>query len=314
MFSATRILTRKSTSVSAPSTVRSGGNWAIGTISNDGNRIVIANTTDSNGAVEYSGNGGTSFATASAGTPRPAYTDVAIDQSGVNVYLTTAGSYIHKSVNGGASYSLMSSTLNRRFIACDATGAKAVAAVMSDTLYTTTTSGSSWTARPIPGTTAGFNSWMSLAMSGNGNVIVAASPRGGAAKYINVSLDGGATWPTQLNFTTAAGSINSVAIDSTGSQMLLTFSTGQVFTSTNYGASWGPDNGLPNSGGWVKCAMSADGNTRAVCNTNGNVYVKRGGNAWQVQPGLPTKTWRHLHMSPNGSNMLAVAADAVCKF
>lgn len=308
MFSATRTFSKKT--ISGPvgwSAIGTSADWGVGSLSDDGSKLILANKSQNPGPAEYSTNSGSTFTASTIPSPRAAFTGLAMARNHSIGFLSTSGSYIFKTVNGGANWSLKSTTASRPVIACDSTGAKVVTAVQAGNISTSTDAGESWTARAIPGVTAGFNDWQCLGMSGDGNVIAAVSPRGGTAKYLNASYDGGATWPTQLNLTTAGGNFNSISLSSNGSIMMMTNTALGIWISTNSGSNWATDNSVPASG-WISGAMSSDGTVKIACNTNGNVYIKRGSGAWAIETALGNRAWKHVSCSSDGKKILAVSS------
>ncbi|HEX5220981.1 MAG TPA: sialidase family protein, partial [Verrucomicrobiae bacterium] len=140
--------------------------------------------------------------------------------------------------------------------------------------------------------------------AGNGGWIIAQNA--GQVIYVgNLTENVGFLWRTNES----SRSWDSVASSADGSKLVAVVSPGNIFTSTNYGVTWGQQASAMGNLNWNSVASSADG-TRLVAAVNGgNIYVSaNSGTNWGSPFG--TATWTGVASSWNGSNLVACSGSA----
>ena len=167
-------------------------------------------------------------------------------------------------------------------------------------LYLSRDSGASWTYTSQP--TSNYYGLYRLAISGNGNIAIAADD-----SYIVKATYSGSAWSYSTRaWSNPSGSgtnqrcagygpnFNSFAASTDGSNWVAgARDEGCVYSSSDSGANWSNANiGGTNFGS----AISADGTIRVTSNTNGNIY-RNSGSGWSAisTSGLPASTgWSHI--------------------
>ena len=140
--------------------------------------------------------------------------------------------------------------------------------------------------RPNMGDTGDDAPWSNVAVSDNGQVMVAA-----AEQEIYVSKDAGATWASSPFDTGQISSFYSVAISNDGSKIVTVDWDGSVYTSNDYGVTWLERTGA-GSGRWSGVAMSGDGSKIAANADNGYLYTSNdSGATWTVRTGIGPWGW-----------------------
>ena len=181
-------------------------------------------------------------------------------------------------------------------------------------------------------------SWNGLALSTNGNVVVAASATG-----LTISTDGGTTVTTPTG-NPGSGSYNAVAISANGSKVLVARDTqlfgygagawtslgspalswssvassadgvklvavapgSKVQVSTNSGANW---SAVGSAQDWESVASSADGMKLAAAAYNGLIYTTTdGGTNWTAR-GSVNRYWTSIASSADGSKLAATEVN-----
>lgn len=102
----------------------------------------------------------------------------------------------------------------------------------------------------------------------------------------------------------SAAAWTSVAASADGVKLVAVASSGQIFTSTNAGATWITNNVLAYI--WTGVASSADGSRLVAINNNGGVYTNSGIN-WVASFSLTSPfpaNWQCVAASANGSNLV----------
>lgn len=103
----------------------------------------------------------------------------------------------------------------------------------------------------------------------------------------------------------------SIAASADGVKLVAMASSGQIFTSTNAGASWITNNVLASV--WTGVASSADGGRLVAINNSGGVYTNSGIN-WALSFGLTTPisaNWQCVASSANGSNLVVAGIQVI---
>jgi len=239
------------------------------------------------------------------------WSSIASSADGTKLVATVNNGFIYTSTNSGATWTLhnsspISSAQYWSSVASSSDGTKLVATVgttpftsASGQIYTSTDSGSSWTAR------ASSLSWSSVASSADGTKLVAVVNGG----YIWTSVNSGANWAQQ----TASGSQSwtCVASSADGTKLAAAINGGYVWTSSNSGTNWTAQTGSGNgSFTWSALASSSDGvNLVAATSGAGQVYTSsNAGTNWTAQTvsTIANASWSALASSADGSHLAAV--------
>jgi hypothetical protein len=135
--------------------------------------------------------------------------------------------------------------------------------VQGGSIYTSTDSGASWTAR----TTSGTRNWYSITSSSDGTKL-AAAVQGGS---IYTSTDSGATWVER----TTSGTRNWYSITSStdGTKLAAVVLGGSIYTSNDSGVTWVERDSARN---WVSITSSADGTKLAALVYADQIYTSVG--------------------------------------
>jgi hypothetical protein len=166
--------------------------------------------------------------------------------------------------------------------ACSSDGTKLAVAVLNDTIYVSTNSGASWTPSGAPTS----DDWQSLAMSADGNTLIACTLYDDNNDPLNLQR-------------------------------------GEFYFSTDAGTSWtegnyGPENYSLYLNYWESVAISADGRTMAAASIDGSEFgdipgllltSTDSGATWEPAS-LPTAFLRQVAVSADGTGMMALAAQA----
>ena len=208
-------------------------------------------------------------------------------------YIFPGGGHIFTSTDGGTNWIARSNSPIVRWVsvASSANGTKLVAGTENSTLYTSSDSGVTWTARAFPA-----SSWQGLASSADG-VRLAATHLGG---QIHISTDSGVTWVPR-GPTTNWGSI---ACSADGSKLVASILGTPVYISTDGGTNWITQTNYPT----LLCvASSADGATLAGGSYyGGRIYVSTNSGAdWNLTG--PNTFFNEISSSADGSRLLAAS-------
>jgi len=268
-----------STNGGATWTARTGSGqhfWVAIVASTDGSKIAALDGTWPTYTLYISTNGGTTWTPNSvSGVQDPGRTGIAMSSSGTEIAVAETGTTYSFTPPGGGY------------------------------IYISTNDGASW----APATAAGQHYWYSVAMSANGNDLIAAD---GGDGYLYLSTNGGASW------TPLAGAGQhywySVAMSADGSKIVAADYGqgygGYLYVSTNGGSSWTAETSLGQRD-WDSVAISSDGSTIAATSygTNPNyagdyVYVSNNsGSTWTAEspPGIVSWWGKQVAVSPGGS-------------
>ena len=207
------------------------------------------------------------------------FESVTMSRDGMRLAAVTRDGLMLLSADGGTTWTsatLPATTEPKVFRAVDSSsdGQVIVAVSQGGDVFRSTNGGTTFALVPVvigtaPTTTTVHENWYRMKMSPDGrtiaivaNSIESVAPGTG----IYVSHDGGATWTKGLNRT---GDYTGVAMSDDGSEIAATVSNtgatpGQVFRSTDGGATFAPLTMPAGSTDWRAVAMSADGNRLAV--------------------------------------------------
>jgi hypothetical protein len=215
-----------------------------------------------------------------------------------------------------------------RSVASDASGTKLVAATQGlgvfgpGAIWTSTDAGVTWTNRSAA--TAGMErqSWSSVGSDATGNHLVAA----GSGSGIWASSDGGTTWsdrtPVDPKFQATFGNQtegwSSIASDATGTKLVASVLTGDVWTSPDGGVTWRDAGSAPGWQNWISVASDSTGTNLVAANwldNGGDIWVStNGGLTWTDQtignPGA-SALWEAIASNAAGDHLVAVARGAI---
>ena len=239
------------------------------------------------------------------------------------------------SQNSGQSWVVTSpGSFTWQAIAISDDGTKLVIAPLSNVIWNSTNSGSSWTANPSSGSlnwtgvtatdnganfvavasgsgiytnsgitwvqsySSGGNTWSGINRAAGGSELVAANKGVG----IFVSTNSGAKW-VQVNSQTLGWSC--VAASASGNRMIAGVNVGGLYISTNSGTSFVLVSGVPSSAAWTGVGSSADGSKLEAVAAGGSIYSSANwGVTWQTNAGVGT--WSAVASSSDGSVACAV--------
>ena len=160
-------------------------------------------------------------------------------------------------------------------------------------------------------TTAPYNNWFPVAISADGNTLIATSDSGS----IYVSRNSGASWTTATNAPSVSWVCVSISAD--GSKMVAGIDGGTIYTSEDYGLTWKPTKAPDNF--WESIACSADGTKLAAAafsdglnnQAPGQIHLSQNSGVTWKTPHHSKKYhqfWLAIASSSDGSKLVAVNA------
>ena len=161
------------------------------------------------------------------------------------------------------------------FTASSADGNKLAAVDNPGFIYTSDDGGETWTPRPI---SAGPQNWAKIAMTPDGTTLAAVSiavpgAGGHAGGQIYTSSNGGVDWIARDQDREWV----SVAVSADGLKMVATVINGNIYTSTDAGATWKPHLTIGETTAtgrvWRAVASSSDGNKLVAVASSGHIYT-----------------------------------------
>jgi len=201
------------------------------------------------------------------------------------------------STNSGATWSVTNLSAPWIASACSADGTKMIVASYNGYIFCSTNSGGNWPLYYYNAAAA----FTGLACSADGTKVVACSTgANGGNLYISGAPSPGAglrKW-------------SSVASSANGSNLVATVTGGFIYTSSDGGSTWTPQNQL-SSLAWTSVASSADG-SRLITAYNGPGYVftsSDSGFTWLASAAAPNAQWTAVACSADGSKLVAAASD-----
>ena len=201
----------------------------------------------------------------------------------------SGGAGIYTSTDAGNTWTLTSAvSTNWSAIASSADGSRLVAAVNGGGIYRSTYFGADWSA-----TTAPSNYWSAVYSSPDGCRLAAAANGGGLAAGVRFTFPPilGASW---TNASAPRANWSAISAPADGSQWLATVNGGMIYRSTNGGAAWTTNNGLP---GLVSITsqtnISGQGWTTIFSTTTNSVLTS------------PSQYWSAVAASADGSRVVA---------
>jgi hypothetical protein len=269
--------------------------------------------------------------------PANAWASIASSADGTKLAVAGIAQTIWTSADSGENWIpqdlslLIPNIFNSEFVSVSMTpdGSRMVAA----TLYTSSTGdGRIFTYQQTPGEAFGkgtwtlqtdassVKQWRGVAMSADGNTLVAAAYIDGSAvdAGVYVSTDSGRTWKFGTGGTAGDPSPYRVAISADGTRMIMAERFGKIFTSSDSGRTWSAGT---SEGGFNAVACSADGLTMMAVQANGFVPVEggprpspgrdgkllvstNGGTSFTDRSGTP-RWYRGAAMSADGNRLVA---------
>jgi hypothetical protein len=288
--------------------------WSSIASSADGTKLVAVTTP---GLIYTSTNAGADWTATTA--PKRAWTGIASSADGARLVAINRGSTtpVYTSSDSGTTWvsnSVALPSLEWVSIASSADGTKLALAGADyagdiGAIYTSADSGLTWTQ-----TTFQSETWVALASSADGNKLVAVS--GGStgtfqyAGYIWTSTNAGATWtstsaPDQQWGCVASSADGSTLVAAVGGNLTQQAQhvSGQIYTSTNSGASW-TQAYVPYSV-WHCLASSADG-TKLIASSGTTYLSTNSGFNWTLSS-LGNSAWESVASSADGSKLVATS-------
>jgi hypothetical protein len=214
-------------------------------------------------------------------------------------------------------------------VASDASGTRLIAGTKSlgtsgapGAVWTSTDAGVTWTNRTAAQAGMGTQSWKTVASDAVGKNLVAGGPGSG----IWASTDGGAAWTDrtpvdpnnifQASFTNGVESWWSIASDVTGTHLVAAVASGDIWTSTDGGASW-TDGGLRS---WWSAVVSDSTGARLAAVgwlTEAYGYVltsTNGGMTWNDETSHCARVnqWDAIASNANATHFVAITSNAIC--
>jgi uncharacterized delta-60 repeat protein len=185
--------------------------------------------------------------------------------------------YIHTSSDSGESWIRRTTSPQANWTAIDSSsdGTKLVAVNNSSNgVYRSTDSGVTWTSQNV----GGNSNWAAVTSSSDGTKLVAANYYSSSIYYSTTS---GAVW---VQSDSGSSGYNDLTSSSDGTKVYASRS-GQIFRSTNSGATWITATTSPNAS-WETITTSADGNTVYAMSVCSNAVYKStdAGVTWTASP------------------------------
>jgi hypothetical protein len=265
--------------------------WTALAMSSDGNKVLAVS---SQGPIFTSSNGGACWTQTSA--PSDYWTCAASSSDGVNLVAATGylNGQIYRSTDSGATWAPTGVPGNAwTCIASSADGSTLVAGAFGYRLYVSTNSGIDWT-----GCILG-QYWGPVYCSADGRIMAAA---GGGGQSVFISTSSGASWSMATNLPALTWS--SLVGSTNGNDLILVSDRGQLFTSTNTGASW-VSNSLPN-GISGSIAVSEDARTWVMGITGAICTSTNFGLTWTTNSAPNNVGFGPVACSADGGKMAAV--------
>ena len=175
-------------------------------------------------------------------------------------------------------------------------GLMAAVANNSGQVYISRDFGYSWANSGSPSTV-----WRCVACSADGSHLIAGQYSSGALFY---STNYGSSWAGGV---VANNNWSAIAMSASGQNAVAVANPGDVYTSTNGGATWQLQTGAPTSVGWTGVASSADGSRLAAVSSPGFVYISsNGGLSWTPENiGGGALGWVGVASSVDGTKLAA---------
>lgn len=234
------------------------------------------------------------------------WSSTAMSADGSVIFATSRdsfGGYLISSSDLGATWTIRDNTNSPggwASIACSADGTKVVGARTTGTLFTSTNSGQTFTARLTDAT----RTWSDVASSADGAKLIAAESGGG---QIWTSTDSGATWTARPS--AGSRSWTAVASSADGVRLAAVVSGGKLYVSADSGVTWTERLSDANRS-WADVAMSADGTRQAAVISGGQVWLSSdSGVSWAVSAASASTTWNGVAYNRTGTGAFLVTVS-----
>ncbi|MFA6158770.1 MAG: hypothetical protein WC763_04095 [Candidatus Paceibacterota bacterium] len=208
---------------------------------------------------------------------------------GTRLAAVVTNGQIYTSTDSGSTWTARESNRNWRGITSSADGTKLAAFVQNGQIYTSTDSGVTWTARDSNRT------WYGITSSADGTKLAAIVSGGG---QIYTSTDSGVTWTAR----DSNRSWYSVTSSSDGTKLAAVVSGGQIYSSTDSGVTW---TARDSNRSWFSITSSADGTKLAAVVYGGQIYTStNSGVTWTARDS--NRTWYDITSSADGTKLAVV--------
>jgi uncharacterized repeat protein (TIGR02543 family) len=277
-------------------------------MSTDGTKIVGA--IDGGGIWTSSDSGATWIDRSTAAGSRK-WQAVALSQSSDVIYGVVANGGVYKSLDFGATWSLTSAPIcNYVGVATSGSTNVSVACAGAGTgrIYVNTNAGigdiNTW---PVSVGTSGLN-FTDLESSSDGTKLIASVWQGG----VYTANDGTFSYVNKMTTPLTTYAWSAVGINSDGTKLIATsrLTGGNVYTSTDSGATWIASSGTNGanrggtSGDWISAAISSDGSTLVAATfSSGGVTVSRDDGATWAFQNLSRRNFIETTVCGNGGRL-----------
>jgi len=221
-----------------------------------------------------------------------------VTPSGQIIYICGIDSNLYKSTDYGVTFTMLTGGYANQYdsIVCSSDGnyVFTMASMAGSPVIVSSDGGSTWN---LNGGMSVY--WSSVCCSSNAQYVYATGVDTNTnAQVLYKSSDHGSTWShltsLQINPLTT---LNSIACDSTGQNVVIAAGYDGIYRSTNYGASWSVINSGAFGVNWIRIASDASGtNLIASENSNNSIYNSS-------DSGL---TWTAEYMGLSQPNMVAI--------
>jgi hypothetical protein len=275
----------------------SGSNdWGMVASSSDGTKL-IAGTYSSR--LYTSTDGGLSWIARSNGIPSggiQSWRSVASSSDGTKLVATPGFGGVYTSADSGATWTNRLGNANRSVVCSSSDGTKLFCAGV-DGMVASTNSGASWT-------TVASAPFLS-AMASSVDAVNLVGARGDTGD-LYTSTNSGVTWLFRTN---VGGNVFvAVASSGDGSKLAAAVYGGQIFTSSDAGATWVARNaGTQN---WLSLTSSTDGTKLAAVANSAQIYISTDlGLTWTARES--GRSWTGIACSSDGSKLVAVVNNGL---
>ena len=214
---------------------------------------------------------------------------------GASYGVSPHGDFLFISVDGGT-FSRNYAAGNRPWmgVAVNHNGSMIAAVAVSHAIYISRDKGLTWTARDTT------RNWFAIDCSEDGSRIYAIADS--LPGVIRASTDSGVTW-TSISFLSTATASRGIATNVDGSLILVAVYLGNLYVSSNFGASWALS--LSSNVGWQFLRISRDGSLMLACESSLRLSRDRGG-SWTQSTAISGQ-FKSAGISANGSYIITTA-------
>ena len=270
--------------------------WRIVTSSSDGTKLA---TYVRNSKIWTSNNSGITWTEDTNISAVKDWRAIASSDDGTILAATAYGDYIWTSNNSGSSWTSRASVKNWYGIAVSADGTKMAATVEGGNIWLSSDSGATWNS------TASVKSWYNITMSADGTKMAATVMN--PANNIYYSTDSGSTWSTSSPNT--AKNWHGITSSSDGTKVAAYVYNGNIWISSDSGASFTEDTSVGSTQSWEGIAMSADGTKIAAVAHGGKIWTSNdSGGTFNTTNSFSynfNKNWHGIAMDASGTKLVA---------